>query len=129
MTAARRVPLLALLATIPKPTAACTGFVRRRRRRIVKAMYYLLQYDVVEDYLERRVPYRDAHLSLAREAHERGELVMAGAYAEPADGAALVFKADHPSVVERFVAADPYVREGLVTSWRIRTWTVVVGGE
>jgi uncharacterized protein YciI len=90
-------------------------------------MYYMLQYDLVEDYLERRPLHREEHLELARRAHDRGELVLAGAYADPADGAALVFKGDHESVVERFVAADPYVREGLVAAWRIRRWTVVVG--
>jgi uncharacterized protein YciI len=33
------------------------------------------------------------------------------------------------SAAEAFAAADPYVRNGLVTSWRVRPWTVVVGGE
>ena len=91
-------------------------------------MYYLLVYDVVDDYIERRAAFRDAHLTLAREAHARGELVMAGALADPADGAVLVFKADNPTVAERFAESDPYVRNGLVTGWRVRTWTVVVGG-
>jgi hypothetical protein len=39
-----------------------------------------------------------------------------------------VWRCDDPAPVERFVAADPYVRERLVTAWRIRPWTVVVGG-
>ena len=91
-------------------------------------MYYLLVYDVVDDYIERRAAFRDAHLTLAREAHARGELVMAGALADPADGAVLVFKADNPTVAERFAESDPYVRNGLGTGWRVRTWTVVLGG-
>ncbi len=91
-------------------------------------MYWLLFYDYVEDVLERRAPYRQAHLTLAGEAHQKGTLVMAGALSEPLDGAVLVFRADDRSVVEDFVANDPYVREGLVTGWRIRSWTVVVGG-
>jgi uncharacterized protein YciI len=53
--------------------------------------------------------------------------VLAGAYADPPDGAALVFKGDSPAVAERFAAADPYVRAGLVTRWRVRAWTTVVG--
>ncbi len=92
-------------------------------------MWFVLLYEVVDDYMERRVPLRGEHLALAEAAHERGELVLAGAFAEPADGAALVFRADDAGPVERFVAADPYVREGLVTGWRIRPWTVVVGGD
>jgi uncharacterized protein YciI len=91
-------------------------------------MYWLLWYDVVDDYVERRAPLRAAHLQLAREAHERGELLLAGALDDPADGAVLVFKADDAAVVEAFVQADPYVREGLVTAWRVRRWNVVIGG-
>ena len=92
-------------------------------------MYYLLFYDVVDDFLQRRRPLRQEHLELAREANERGELVLAGAYADPPDGAALVFRADDDSVVRDFVARDPYVSEGLVEKWSIRQWTVVVGDE
>jgi uncharacterized protein YciI len=90
-------------------------------------MYYLLLYDFVENMLERRAPYREAHLQLVRSAQERGDLLSAGAFAEPVDGAALVFQASGVSVVEAFVRADPYVTNGLVTNWRIRPWTVVIG--
>jgi len=91
-------------------------------------MYYLLFYDYVENAVERRAPFREEHLRVAGEALERGELLMGGAFAEPVDGAALLFRADGPSVVEAFVRRDPYVTNGVVTRWRIRPWTVVVGG-
>jgi uncharacterized protein YciI len=90
-------------------------------------MYWLLFYDLVDDYLERRPPLRAEHLGLAAAALERGELVMAGALADPVDAAVLAFEADDPSPVEAFVRADPYVREGLVKQWRIRPWNVVIG--
>ena len=90
-------------------------------------MHYLLLYDYVENAVERRAPYREEHIKLAREAHERGELVMAGAYADPVDGAAFVFRADDRSVAEAFVRSDPYVSNGIVTGWRVRPWTVVIG--
>lgn len=90
-------------------------------------MHYLLLYDYVENAVERRAPFREEHLALAREAQERGELIMAGAFADPVDGAALVFRGDTPSVAERFARRDPYVRGGVVTGWRIRPWTVVIG--
>jgi hypothetical protein len=90
-------------------------------------MHYLLFYDVSPDYLERRGLYRDEHLALAWQAHARGELVLGGALADPADGAVLLFQGDSPAVAENFVAADPYVRHGLVAGWRVRTWTTVVG--
>jgi len=92
-------------------------------------MWWLLQYDLVDDYLARRSAFRDEHLGLASAAHERGELVLAGAFADPADGAALVFRGPDRSVAEDFARADPYVRNGLVTTWRVREWSVVIGGD
>lgn len=92
------------------------------------AMHWLLLYDYVDDMAERRAPFRDAHLALAREAHEAGSLVAAGALVDPLDGALLVFSGEDGSVAEEFAANDPYVQEGLVTGWRVRQWMVVVGG-
>ncbi len=87
-----------------------------------------LFYDLADDYLERRTPLRSEHLGLAQAARDRGELVMGGAFADPADQALLLWATDDRSVVEDFVARDPYVRDGLVTRWRIRSWTEVVSG-
>ncbi|HOB54317.1 MAG TPA: YciI-like protein [Acidobacteriota bacterium] len=88
----------------------------------------MLFYTTVENYVERRAPFRDAHLAMAQAAHARGELVMAGAFAEPADGAVLVFRGDSPRVAEAFAESDPYVQNGLIAEWRVRPWTVVIGG-
>ena len=90
-------------------------------------MYFLLFYDYVENAVERRAPYREAHLQLAREWVAQGRLVLGGAFAEPVDGAVLVFKVDDRAQVEKFVGRDPYVSNGLVIQWRVRPWTVVVG--
>ena len=90
-------------------------------------MHYLLFYDVVPDYLTRRVPLRTAHLAHAQAAVDRGELLLAGALADPADRAVLLFQGSAPSVAEEFAAADPYVLNGLVTRWQVRQWTTVVG--
>jgi uncharacterized protein YciI len=90
-------------------------------------MYTLLLYDLVDDYLERRAPLRDRHLALAREAHERGQLVMAGALTDPPDRAVLVFTGDDEGAAEDFARSDPYVDAGLVTAWTVRRWNVVVG--
>jgi uncharacterized protein len=91
--------------------------------------YYAMFYDVVDDFVARRSPYRDEHLRLAREAHRRGELLLAGALTEPADRALLVFRASGSSVVEDFARHDPYVTKGLVTRWEVRPWAVVIGNE
>jgi len=91
--------------------------------------YYALFYEAVDDFIARRGTYRDEHLRQAREAHARGELVLAGALAEPADGALLVFQGEGPAAAEAFARQDPYVKNGLITNWKVRPWTVVVGNE
>jgi uncharacterized protein YciI len=89
--------------------------------------HYVLEYDVVDDYANRRAPFRQLHLGLVRDAHARGELRFAGALGDPPDGALLVFRSESPSVAEDFARRDPYVINGLVTAWRVRPWTVVAG--
>lgn len=90
-------------------------------------MYYLLTYELVDNYLDRRGAYRADHLALAQAATARGELLLAGALADPADEAVLVFDAPSPAAAEAFAQADPYVANGLVKRWRVRPWTVVIG--
>jgi len=89
-------------------------------------MHLVLEYALADDYLERRPALRDDHLALARAAHERGELLLAGALQDPYDRALLVWTAPR-EVVERFAEDDPYVVQGLVTGWSIREWNVVIG--
>ena len=84
--------------------------------------YYLLFYDVLDHFAERRTPYRDAHVKLARAAADNGELLLGGAFADPLDGAAIVVKAADQSVAERFATNDPYVTARLVTKWMVRKW-------
>lgn len=85
-----------------------------------------LFYEYVEDVLERRAPYREAHLALAREWKQEGRLVAGGALGDPPHGGLLVFDVDDAAEVERFAAADPYVENGIVTHWRVEPWNVVV---
>ncbi|MEX2526232.1 MAG: YciI-like protein [Gemmatimonadota bacterium] len=89
--------------------------------------HYLLFYDTAPDYLQRRSGFRSKHLHLLEEARDRGELVLGGALAHPVDGAVILFKGASPEVAENFARIDPYVTEGLVTSWKVREWTTVVG--
>jgi uncharacterized protein YciI len=89
--------------------------------------HYLLFYEVGEDYVQKRAAFRSRHLEKAWAAHERGELILGGALADPVDGAVLLFKGDSPEVAEAFARADPYVANGLVVRWRVREWTTVVG--
>ena len=91
--------------------------------------YFALTYDVVENYVQQRTPFRDEHLKLVRDAHGRGEIVMAGALGDPPDATLFVFRTSDITVVERFAQSDPYVMKGLVKNWKVRPWNVVVGGD
>jgi uncharacterized protein len=90
-------------------------------------MYWILCYELVEGYLQHRGPLRDEHLTLARAAHARGELALAGAAGDPPEAGVLVWQTTDRSVIEAFADADPYVRHGLVRNWRILPWQVVIG--
>ncbi|SAK74960.1 YciI-like protein [Caballeronia ptereochthonis] len=90
-------------------------------------MHYLLVYELCPDYLERRGQFRDAHLTLAWAAVERGEIILAGALDAPVDRAMLLFHSDSPAVAEAFAKNDPYVTNGLVERWEVRKWNTVVG--
>jgi hypothetical protein len=87
--------------------------------------HHVLLYEYVPDVVERRAPFRDAHLELVRGWSADRRLLMGGAVGDPPHGAMLVFAAP-PEEIEAFVAADPYVGEGIVTGWRIEPWAVVV---
>ncbi len=89
--------------------------------------YFALMYEVVDDFVARRAPFRDDHLRLAAESHARGEIVLAGALADPADAALIIFRCANRSTAEEFTSRDPYVVNGLVKKWTVRPWTVVVG--
>ena len=89
-------------------------------------MRWVLFYELVDDYLERRPALREEHLALARAAHEPGELLQAGALSDPFDRALLVFAGDDGAARPRRCEADPYVQNGLVTAYTVRRWNEVL---
>ena len=91
--------------------------------------YFALIYYLVDDYLARRAAFRDEHLRLANKLRQREELILGGAFSDPADRALLIFKVSDKTIVEEFVRQDPYVINGLVKRWEIRPWSVVIGNE
>jgi uncharacterized protein YciI len=90
-------------------------------------MHYLLCYDYVPEYVQKRARVRAAHLELVRQAHERGELVMAGALVDPHRGGVLVFRGESPEAAEAFAKSDPYVSNGVVSKWEVKKWATVIG--
>jgi len=89
--------------------------------------YLLLTLDYVEDILEKRDPYRAEHIAGAKAEEEAGKCVLAGALQNPTDKGVFVFKDCDEAYVKNFVENDAYFKAGLVPSFTIRPWMIVVG--
>ena len=95
-------------------------------RRTFSSRAWLVQYSYVLDILEKRKPHREAHIAHAAASNKKGELHFAGAFADPVDGAAFIFRVQDKSAIETFIRLDPYVKNGLVTGYTIREWSLVI---
>jgi len=84
--------------------------------------HVLLEYAFVPEMLERRTPYREAHIAHVMAERAKGTLILSGPFTDEPPGAAFVFASSSTAEVEAFVAADPYVGAGLVTGWGVREW-------
>ena len=89
--------------------------------------YYILVYKTIDNYIEKRAPFREEHLGLAEEYHRNKGLLLAGALDNPPDEALLVFFGTNDEGAKSFVEHDPYVKNGLIKEWYIRKWNVVIG--
>jgi uncharacterized protein YciI len=86
---------------------------------------HLLLYKYVADMLERRVPYREAHIQRIEALRAAGRLVVAGAFGDPPLGAAIGFKGLTKEEVEAWADTDPYVTGGLVIERGVEPWKLV----
>jgi len=93
--------------------------------RITRRLVLLYEFVEIDDIVERRAPYREAHIGQIREWLADGRVLMAGALGDPPHGGLLIFDVEDPDEVERFAREDPYVINGLVASWRVEPWSVV----
>ena len=89
---------------------------------------FAILYSYVPDILDRRQPHRGPHLERLRQLEVDGRMVVAGAFADPTDGALIVIQAPEIGDVYEWIAGDPYVKAGLVMSATIREMTVAVRG-
>ena len=109
------------LALFPTPPSSC-----HCPPSPLLCRYHLLYYTYVDNMIERRTPVRPLHLAYATPYVERQQLLLGGACPPQLRKAVLVFHASKEEV-EEFAQKDPYVLHQLVTDWRIREWTVVLG--
>jgi hypothetical protein len=93
-------------------------------------MHAVLEYTYEDNYLETREKYRADHLRAGWEAVERGELLLGGAVGEVPFKGLLIFSGENALEAARaFAAVDPYVINGVVTSWNASPWTTVLGND
>jgi len=93
-------------------------------------VHAVLEYTYADNYLESREQYRADHLKAGWKAVERGELLLGGAVGEDPFKGLLIFTGGNPlQAAKAFATADPYVINGVVTSWTANPWTTVLGNE
>jgi len=89
-------------------------------------MFYILFYHTIDDYVQKRQAYRKDHLDLLNVELEKKHVVLGGALEDPADQAIIIWQVDDKQIIEDFVARDPYVKNGLISKYEIRSWNVVI---
>ena len=98
--------------------------------------HLILTYKYVDNALEKRVPLRQQHLEYINSFSKGGKLVYGGATnqfgSDQPTGALIVFKDTTEEEAKQIATNDPYVTgsgqaPGIVTSWEIKEWNVVVG--
>mmetsp|Transcript_29339 Transcript_29339/g.32942 ORF Transcript_29339/g.32942 Transcript_29339/m.32942 type:complete len:128 (-) Transcript_29339:274-657(-) len=97
----------------------------------LQATQYLLRYEYIADVLEKRGPYRDDHLKLAKIFVQEGKCLSGGPTGdinmEVPSGALFVFTDEESA--EAYVAKDPYVSNGIVTGHTIEEWNNILSKE
>lgn len=87
-------------------------------------MKVVMFYEVDEDGLPKAKLHFAAHRARLDEFRSRGVLLMAGPFANPAEGAMGVFTSR--DAAEEFVTGDPFVINGVVGKWSFREWNEVL---
>lgn len=88
--------------------------------------YFAVLTTYVPDAVERRKPFRDAHLAFNKDLKAAGRLALAGAFADPVDQALIVHKAESKEEVWARLAQDPYLKAGIWNTVTVREWSVVI---
>lgn len=82
---------------------------------------YILWGTYCDDVLEKRTPFREAHLEGLKTQKESGVLVTIG----PTKDITQVFgiyDAPDQGTVEKLVESDPYWQNGVWTSYEVKEW-------
>lgn len=90
----------------------------------IEEFHTVIFYEYVPDIVEKRGPHREAHLAWLQKWQSDGQLIAAGAFGDPPNGGLLLLRAGADA--DALCEGDPYVKAGLVSSWRAEPWRVVV---
>jgi hypothetical protein len=88
--------------------------------------YFAAIITLVENVVERRAPYREAHLAYLRGLKAEGRVVLGGAFADPVDTALIIYRGASKADVEKMIENDPYMKNGIWPKVSIREWSVAV---
>jgi uncharacterized protein YciI len=88
---------------------------------------FVLLYDYVPNMIELRGPHRAGHLEWANGFVRKNQLIVAGPTEPSVDGGVFIFQGKDKSLVEEYVKNDPYMKAGLISSYKIKEWTVTIG--
>lgn len=84
-------------------------------------MKYVIFYEAAPDFMSKALQYFEQHRALWKQFGDAGTLLMIGPFeGEPAGEAMGVFTTREAA--ESFVAADPFVKHGVVAKWKLREW-------
>ena len=82
---------------------------------------YVMWGSYCENVLEKRAPYRDAHLAGLAKQKEDGILITIG----PTQDLTKIFgiyEADDEATVRKLVESDPYWQNGIWTEYDLKEW-------
>jgi uncharacterized protein YciI len=83
-------------------------------------MKTVLVYEVIADGLRKAHNHDEAHRVWRDDFYAGGLLLMAGPFANPAEGYMAVFTSREAA--EEFIQGDPLVANGIIGSWTLRDW-------
>lgn len=85
---------------------------------------YVMWGTYCEDVLEKRVPFREAHLQGLQQQKDDGLLVALG---PTTDNTRVfgIYEADSEAAVRQLVEGDPYWQNGIWTEYQVYAWNQV----
>ena len=127
-----RASVIAFVSSVSRQSATCNVASFSSTTTALKvatnggepSKQYILRYDYAPDVLERRGPYREQHLALAKRSCISGGPTASTNNPSLPTGALFIF-ADSLSAMS-FADNDPYVSAGIVTAFSIEEWTVAI---